>query len=115
MTHRHARPIAVAIAAVSFSTPITAQQEPTSPQTLETLGGRVSQNEQGEVVEVYLSGPKVTDASLAQHHAAPAAENLVVWCLAGEIARQSPLTLLWLRRTAEIRGIKGGEVLRSSE
>ena len=68
MTHHCARLIVVAIAAVSFGTPITAQQEPTSPTTLETLvetlGGRVSQNEQGEVVEVYLSGPKVTDAGL---------------------------------------------------
>ena len=63
MTHHHARLVAVAIAAVSFSTPITAQQEPTPPATLEalveTLGGRVSQNEQGEVVEVYLSGSEV--------------------------------------------------------
>ncbi len=69
MTNHHARLIAVAIAAVSFSTPITAQQEPTSPTTLEalveTLGGRVSQNEQGEVVGVRLSGPEVTDAGLA--------------------------------------------------
>ena len=69
MTHHHARLVAVAIAAVSFSTPIMAQQEPAPPPTLEalveTLGGRVRQNEQGEVVEVYLSGPKVTDAGLA--------------------------------------------------
>ena len=69
MPHHHARLIVVAIATVSFSTPITAQQEPTSPTTLETLvetlGGRVSQNEQGEVVGVDLFGPKVTDASLA--------------------------------------------------
>ena len=69
MTHHHARLVAVAIAAVSFSTPITAQQEPTSPTTLEmlveTLGGRVSQNEQGEVVTVVLSRTRVTDADLA--------------------------------------------------
>ena len=49
--------------------PITAQQEPTSPPTVETLvetlGGRVSQNEQGEVVTVDLSRTGVTDASLA--------------------------------------------------
>ena len=66
MTHHHARLIAVAIATVSFSTPIYAQQEPTSPTTLEALvemlGGRVSQNEQGEVVEVDLSDTPITDA-----------------------------------------------------
>ena len=60
MTHHCARLIVVAIATVSFSTPITAQQEPTSPPTLETLvetlGGRVRQNEQGEVERVTLSG-----------------------------------------------------------
>ena len=43
MTHHHARLIAVAIAAVSFSTPLYAQQEPTPSPTwetlLETLGG----------------------------------------------------------------------------
>ena len=43
MIHRCARLIAVAIAAVSFSTPLYAQQEPTPPPTLEalveTLGG----------------------------------------------------------------------------
>ena len=80
MTHHHARLVAVAIAAVSFSTPITAQQEPTPPATLEalveTLGGRVSQNEQGEVVEVYLSGSKVTDASLAHLTGLAALESL---------------------------------------
>ena len=65
MTHHCARLIGVAIATVSFSTPITAQQEPTSPPTVETLvetlGGQVSQNEQGEVVEVRLSRTAVTD------------------------------------------------------
>ena len=69
MTHHHARLIVVTVATVSFSTPITAQQEPTSPTTVETLvetlGGQVSQNEQGEVVGVDLFGPKVTDAGLA--------------------------------------------------
>ena len=68
MTHHCARLIVVAIAAVSFSTPIAAQQEPTSPTTLETLveklGGRVNQNEREEVVDLRLSGPEVTDASL---------------------------------------------------
>ena len=68
MTHHHARLVAVAIAAVSFSTPITAQQEPTPPATLEalveTLGGRVSQNEQGDVVGVSLAGTQVTDAGV---------------------------------------------------
>jgi len=82
MTHHCARLIVVAIAAVSFSTPITAQQEPTPPTTLEalveTLGGRVSQNEQGEVVEVYLSGPKVTDAGLAHLAKLAALERLTL-------------------------------------
>ena len=54
MIHRCARLIVVAIAAVSFSTPITAQQEPTPPPTLETLvealGDTLRKNEQGEVV-----------------------------------------------------------------
>jgi hypothetical protein len=67
--HHYARLIAVAIATVSFSTPIYAQQEPTSPTTLEalveTLGGRLRPNEQGEVVEVNLIGSEVTDAGLA--------------------------------------------------
>mgnify|MGYP001407054826 CR=1 FL=1 len=67
--HHYARLIAVAIATVSFSTPIYAQQDPTSPTTLEalveTLGGRLRQNEQGEVVEVNLIGSEVTDAGLA--------------------------------------------------
>ena len=80
MTHHCARLIVVAIAAVSFGTPITAQQEPTSPTTLETLvetlGGRVSQNEQAEVVEVYLSGPKVTDAGLVHLTGLTALERL---------------------------------------
>ena len=54
MTHHHAYLIAVAIAAVSFSTPITAQQEPTSPTTLEALvetlgGGLGHENEQGRL------------------------------------------------------------------
>jgi len=37
MLHHHARFVAVAIAAVLFSTPTTAQQEPTSPTTLKTV------------------------------------------------------------------------------
>ncbi len=80
MIHRCARLIVVAIATVSFSTPITAQQEPTSPTTVETLvetlGGRVSQNEQGEVVGVDLFGPKGTDASLAHLVGLAALERL---------------------------------------
>ena len=80
MTHHHARLIVVAVATVSFSTPITAQQEPTSPTTVETLvetlGGRVSQNEQGEIVGVRLSGPEVTDAGLAHLAGLPALESL---------------------------------------
>ena len=78
MTHHHARLVAVAIAAVSFSTPLYAQQEPTPSPTVETLvetlGGRVSGLQgtvqrikvtNGEVVEVVLIGDQVTDASLA--------------------------------------------------
>ena len=65
MTRHHARLIVVAVAAVSFSTPITAQQEPTSPPTVETLvetlRGNVNQNEQGEVVEVYLTKRNVSE------------------------------------------------------
>jgi hypothetical protein len=80
MTHHCARLIAVAIAAVSFSPPITAQQEPTSPTTLEalveTLGGRERQNEQGEVEHVTLSGTEVTDAGLAHLSGLPALETL---------------------------------------
>jgi len=59
-----------------------AQQEPTPPPTLEALvetldgWGRVSQNEQGEVVEVYLRGPEVTDASLAHLTGLAALESL---------------------------------------
>ena len=80
MPHHHARLIVVAIAAVSFSTPITAQQEPTPSPTLETLvetlGGRMSQNEQGEVVEVVLIGDQVTDASLAHLTGLPSLQSL---------------------------------------
>ena len=91
MTHHCARLIAVAIAAVSISTPITAQQEPTSPPTLETLvetlGGRVSglqgtvqriQVTNGEVVEVWLIGDQVTDAGLVHLTRLPALRNLGV-------------------------------------
>jgi len=80
MTHHHARLIVVAVAAVSFSTPITAQQEPTSPTTVETLvetlGGQVSQNEQGEVVGVELSGSELTDAGLVHLAGLTALETL---------------------------------------
>ncbi len=80
MTHYCPRLIVVAVATVSFSTPITAQQEPTFPTTLEalveTLGGQVSQNEQGEVVEVYLFGTQVTDASRAHLSGLAALDNL---------------------------------------
>ena len=68
-THHYARLIAVAIVTVSFSTPITAQQEPTSPTTLETLveilEGTLRKNEQGEVVYVNLFFSQVTDTDLA--------------------------------------------------
>ena len=80
MPHHHARLIAVAIAAVSFSTPITAQQEPTSPTTLETLvetlGDRVRQNEQREVDMVDLAGTEMTDAGLAHLIGLTALEGL---------------------------------------
>ena len=91
MTHHHARLAAVAVAAMSFSTPITAQQEPTPPPTLEalveTLGGRVSglqgtvqriQVTNGEVVEVWLIGDQVTDAGLVHLTGLPALRNLSV-------------------------------------
>ena len=80
MTRHHARLVAVAISAVSFSTPTTAQQEPTPPTTLEalveTLGGRVSQNEQGEVEYVTLAGSQVTDAGLVHLAGLTALEEL---------------------------------------
>ena len=54
MPHHHARLIVVAIATVSFNTPLYAQQEPTPPTTLETLveilDGALRKNEQGEIV-----------------------------------------------------------------
>ena len=69
MTHHYARLIVVATATVSFSTPITAQQEQAPPTTLEalveTIGGSLRQNEQGEVEMVYLAGTPITDAGLA--------------------------------------------------
>ena len=59
---------------------LTAQQEPTSPTTLEalveTLGGRVSQNEEGDVVGVSLAGTQVTDAGLAHLTGLTALESL---------------------------------------
>ena len=80
MPHHYARLIVVAVAAVSFSTPITAQQEPTSPPTVETLvetlGGRVRQNEQREVDVVYLTGTQITDAGLAHLTGLTALETL---------------------------------------
>ena len=83
MTHHCACLIVVAIATVSFSTPITAQQEPTPSPTLETLvetlGGRVSQNEQGEVVTVDLSRTGVTDAGLAHLTGLTALETLELY------------------------------------
>ena len=89
MTRHHARLIVIAIAAVSFSTPITAQQEQASPTTLEALveifeRARGRENEQGEVVEVYLPGPEVpgpevTDASLAHLAGLTALERLYLY------------------------------------
>ena len=80
MTQHYARLIAVAIAAVSFSPPITAQQEqalsPTLETLVETLGGRVSQNEQGEVVEVFLRNTRITDAGLPHLAGLTALERL---------------------------------------
>ena len=83
MTRHHARLIVIAIAAVSYSTPITAQQEQASPTTLEALveifeRARGRENEQGEVVEVYLPGPEVTDASLAHLAGLTALELLIL-------------------------------------
>ena len=83
MTRHHARLIVIAIAAVSFSTPITAQQEQASPTTLEALveifeRARGRENEQEEVVEVYLPGPEVTDASLAHLAGLTALELLIL-------------------------------------
>ena len=84
MPHRCARLIVVAIATVSFSTPITAQQEPTSPTTVETLvetlgGGRGYENEQGEVVEILLIGDQVTDTGLAHLAGLPSLQSLVLY------------------------------------
>ena len=84
MTRHHARLIVIAIAAVSFSTPITAQQEQASPTTLEALveifeRARGRENEQGEVVEVYLPRPEVTDASLAHLTGLTALERLYLY------------------------------------
>ena len=81
MTRHHARLVAVAITAVSFSTPITAQQEPAPPTTLEalleTLGEGVGhENEQGEVVVFTLIGDQATDASLAHLSGLTALEKL---------------------------------------
>ena len=72
MTHHHARLVAVAIAAVSFSTPITAQQEPASPTTLKTvveaLGGSLSGTvnaDGGPWGSANLTATEATDADLA--------------------------------------------------
>ena len=58
-------------------------QEPTSPTTLEALveifeRARGRENEQGEVVEVYLPRPEVTDASLAHLAGLTALELLIL-------------------------------------
>ena len=58
-------------------------QEPTSPTALEALveifeRARGRENEQGEVVEVYLPGPEVTDASLAHLAGLTALELLIL-------------------------------------
>ena len=85
MTHHHARLVAVAIAAVSFSTPITAQQEPTPPTTLktvvETLGGSLSGTvtaDGGPWASANLGGTEATDADLAHFMGLTALETLLL-------------------------------------
>ncbi len=56
MTHHHARLIVVAVATVSFSTPITAQQEPT-PQEVADIRVRA---EQGEAEAQYQLGKSLS-------------------------------------------------------
>ncbi len=83
MTHHHARLVAVAIAAVSFSTPITAQQEPASPTTLksvvETLGGSLigtASSDEGPWALANLGFTEATDADLAHFMGLTALESL---------------------------------------
>ena len=85
MTHHHARLVAVAIAAVSFSTPITAQQEPASPTTLksvvETLGGDLigtASSDEGPWALANLGATEATDADLAHFMGLTALESLVL-------------------------------------
>ena len=62
---------------MAFSTPITAQPEPTTLETLvETLGGSVRHNAQGEIVDVTLFRIQITDAGLAHLTGLTALESL---------------------------------------
>ena len=105
MTHHCARLLVVAIAAVSFSTPITAQQEQTSSPTLEalveTLGGSLRQNEQGEVVTVALSRTRVTDADLAHLTGLAALERL--WLADSQVTDAGLAHLTGLTALKELR------------
>jgi len=85
MTHHHARLVAVAIAAVSFSAPITAKQEPASPTTLktvvETLGGSLIgtvSSDEGPWGIASLRGTEATDADLAHFMGLTALETLLL-------------------------------------
>ena len=67
----------------AFSALVTAQQEPTpvSPPTaleilVETLGGRLSQDQQGRVARVDLYGTQITDAGLTHLTGLPALQFL---------------------------------------
>ena len=97
MTHHHARLIAVAIAAVSFSVPLYAQQEPTPSPTwetlLETVGGTgihersvwlfdVTDTDLAHLTELpalkmlHLGGTQVTAAGLVPFQKMPAFRHL---------------------------------------
>ena len=130
MPHHHARLVAVAIASVSFSTPITAQQERRPPPTLEarveTLGGggwsgAWLRKRTGGCCRT-LVGDQITDARLAHLRGLTALERL--WLsttdvtdeglahLAGLTALESlilggvPVTDAGLVQLSELTGLK---------